>query len=238
MTAGFTAVVLAAGKGSRLGELGERYSKPMVPVLGRPMIEWSIERLRCAGADRLVVVAHPDNSRLEEYLAAQQPGVLVVHQRERLGVGDAVLRALSAIEEDAFLCCACDSLFRPDDIAALVELGRCEAGVAAIGVLDMGVAATRTRSAVRVDADRVVEIVEKPSQPISGLVALPIYWLVRELEPYLANAALVGGERHSTTALAAWIAAGKIVRALPMGERLELTAAEDLTALEQALASR
>ncbi len=53
-----TAVILAAGAGARLGELGRRYSKPMVPIRERPLIDWVIASLRTAGLARIIVVGN------------------------------------------------------------------------------------------------------------------------------------------------------------------------------------
>lgn len=233
----FVAVVLAAGAGTRLGELGKRYSKPMVPVLGRPLLALGVERLRSAGARELVVVAHPENLGLLEYLSEELPEARVVLQRERRGAADAVQKAFAALPQvDEFLACACDSLFPVEDLIALTRpmpgRPRVEAGV---GVLEMGLEATRTRSAVQVRDRYVVEIVEKPQQPASPLVALPVYWLPREIEPWLSNAALIGGENHVTTALAGFLASGGQVRAVPFHQRLELTSPDDLPRLEDQL---
>lgn len=53
---GLHAVVLAAGRGSRLGELTEDRPKPMVELAGKPLIRWQAEALRAAGAQTVSVV--------------------------------------------------------------------------------------------------------------------------------------------------------------------------------------
>lgn len=50
------AVVLAAGRGSRLGGLTSERPKCLVPVLGRPLLEWQMEALRGAGVEEVGVV--------------------------------------------------------------------------------------------------------------------------------------------------------------------------------------
>ena len=49
-------IVLAAGISSRMGALVENRPKCMLPILGRPLLEWTIERLRAVGCDEIVVV--------------------------------------------------------------------------------------------------------------------------------------------------------------------------------------
>jgi len=229
-------VILAAGAGSRLGELGRRYSKPMVPVAGRPLIDWGIERLQAAGVGELIVVRHAGDSMLAAHLAAHWPAIGVAVQSERRGIADALCAALPLLgEAPAYLACACDSLFRPDDVAALIAAGA--GGAAAVGVLDMGAGATAGRSAVRLDGDRVLDIVEKPAPGTapSSLVAAPLYWLPRAVDPYLAAPAAQGAERYISVALAAFARAGGTVRAVRLRERLEVTTADDVAALDARL---
>jgi len=49
------AIVLAGGKAERLGDAAQGKPKPLVPVAGRPLLAYTVERLRKAGVDRLIV---------------------------------------------------------------------------------------------------------------------------------------------------------------------------------------
>ncbi|MFN8641248.1 MAG: sugar phosphate nucleotidyltransferase [Candidatus Binatia bacterium] len=156
-------VILAAGAGSRLGGLGRRHSKGMVPVAGRPMIDWGIERLQAGGVDELIVVRHVDDAALEAHLRARWPAAAIAVQRQRLGTADALSQALPLLADaPAYLVCACDSLFAAADLAALVAAGarRRRRGRRARS------GARRDRRPQRgavLDGERVVDIVEKPA---------------------------------------------------------------------------
>src|SRR5438128_682876 len=50
------AVILAAGRGTRLGALTANCPKPMIPVAGKPVLEWIVEGLRSAGLDEFLLV--------------------------------------------------------------------------------------------------------------------------------------------------------------------------------------
>ena len=232
-----TAVILAAGAGRRLGDLGRSTSKAMVPVLGRPMAQWVIERLRAAGVGDMVVVAHESDAALQAFVEQAGADIRVVRQRERRGIADAVVQALPQVKGDAYLACACDSLFDSVDITRVIDAGRRDAGTAVVGVQEMGVEATATRSAVEVRDGLVARLHEKPPPGTtdSPLVALPLYWLTAALEPYLRDAVLVGGERHVSTALNEYIASGGRVRAVNVGHRTEITTAEDIARAEAEL---
>ncbi|MGI8921907.1 MAG: bifunctional UDP-N-acetylglucosamine diphosphorylase/glucosamine-1-phosphate N-acetyltransferase GlmU [Solirubrobacteraceae bacterium] len=87
-----TVLILAAGEGTRM-----RSSVPKVlhPLCGRPMILWTIDAARAAGAARVVVVGGPErqlDGRLPE-------GVELAVQQRALGTGDAVRAAADAIRD-------------------------------------------------------------------------------------------------------------------------------------------
>lgn len=56
MTLASTAIILAAGRGSRLGALTDERPKCLVPLAGQPLLYWQIRALREAGIERIVVV--------------------------------------------------------------------------------------------------------------------------------------------------------------------------------------
>jgi glucose-1-phosphate thymidylyltransferase len=236
MQQGTTAIILAAGAGRRLGTLGRSTSKAMVPLLGRPLIEWVWERLVAAGAGRVIVVAHGGDRPLRDFVETLGSEVVVVVQRDRLGIADAVVQALAEIEDDAYLACACDSLFDVVDIRRVIDTGLASGAV--VGVQKMGIEATSARSAVEVRDGFVVRLLEKPPPGTSSspLVALPLYWLTAAVEPHLRVAAPIGGERHISTALNQYIAAGGTVRAIEIPARIEITTLEDVSRGEEALA--
>jgi NDP-sugar pyrophosphorylase family protein len=49
-------VIIAAGRGSRLEDATDAIPKTLVPVMGRPMLEWILEALESAGLSRRDVV--------------------------------------------------------------------------------------------------------------------------------------------------------------------------------------
>jgi len=232
-----TAIILAAGAGKRLGMPGSSTSKAMVPLLGRPLVHWVWQRLRDAGAGRVIVVAHRDDSHLQDFLTQLDPEISVVLQTERRGIADAVLQAQAEVGDEAYLACACDSLFEPADIRSVIDAGRSSPAAAVVAVQEMGVEATATRSAAEARDGVVVRLLEKPPRgaTTSPLVALPLYWLPSLIEPYLREAAPVGGERHVSTALNQFIAAGGLVRAIAVDHRIEITTADDIARAEREL---
>ena len=91
-----TAIVLAAGKGTRM-----RSDLPKVlhRVAGRTMLGHVLAAARGAGASRIAVVAEPGQAAVEAEVAASAPGARVHPQAERLGTAHAVLAARETLAE-------------------------------------------------------------------------------------------------------------------------------------------
>lgn len=66
-----TAMLLAAGYGARLRPLTDRTPKPLVPVAGRPMIEYALDKLRAYGVEKIVINVSHLKEQLVDYFAAQ-----------------------------------------------------------------------------------------------------------------------------------------------------------------------
>src|SRR4029079_2476249 len=83
------AVVLAAGLGTRMKS---ELPKVLIPVLGRPMIEYVLDALAAAGIAKTIVVVGYRAEDVQELLAGR-PGLKFALQSERLGTGHAVKMA-------------------------------------------------------------------------------------------------------------------------------------------------
>src|SRR5581483_5528822 len=61
------AVILAAGRGTRMGELTREMPKPMLPVQGKPLLEHIVGRLAAAGIMRFFVVVGYHHELIEDH---------------------------------------------------------------------------------------------------------------------------------------------------------------------------
>ena len=69
-----TAMLLAAGYGARLKPLTDHTPKPLVPVAGRPMIEYALDKLRDYGIERVIINVSHLKQQLVDYLATPTAG--------------------------------------------------------------------------------------------------------------------------------------------------------------------
>ena len=93
-----TAMLLAAGLGTRMRPLTAALPKPLLPLGGRTLLDHAIDRLEAAGVERIVVNTHWQAPRMEAHLAARRggPTVVVQHEPDLLDTGGAVRAALEA----------------------------------------------------------------------------------------------------------------------------------------------
>ena len=117
------AIILAAGLGTRLRPHTETVPKPMLPVRGRPILDWSLGALP-AVVDRVIVVVHYLGEQVEAYLKTQRhvPSWEIVHQEKPRGTGDALLSCRSRLRPGAsFMVLNGDDLYGAADLAELVR---------------------------------------------------------------------------------------------------------------------
>lgn len=114
------AILLAAGLGTRLRPHTLHTPKPLLPVRGRPILDWTLGALPAA-VDRVIVVVHYLADQMEQYLRDQRhfKDWVTVPQGEPRGTGDALRRCRPHVRSDRFLVLNGDDLFGAADLAAL-----------------------------------------------------------------------------------------------------------------------
>ena len=113
------AIILAAGKGTRMEDLSR--PKVMFEVLGKPLLEYSLHNVQSAGVKDIILVVGYKKEKVEEYFGAR---VEYAFQQEQLGTGHAVKCGLEKIssDTDAVLVCYGDMpLYRPESICRLMR---------------------------------------------------------------------------------------------------------------------
>jgi len=119
-----TAMVLAAGLGTRMRPLTDRIPKALVPVAGKPLIDHVLDRLRDAGAERAVVNVHHFADQMEAHLATRRDmEVLISDERDGLlDSGGGIRHAADMLGRDPIYVANIDSLWREGETPALEAL--------------------------------------------------------------------------------------------------------------------
>src|SRR5947209_5360924 len=121
------AVILAAGLGTRLRPHTLDTPKPLLPLRGRPILDWTLGALPPA-VDRVIVVVHYLAEQIEQYLRTQKHRGRwqTVVQQEPRGTGDALRRCRAQLQSERFLVLNGDDLYGAADLAKLAD---CPAGL-------------------------------------------------------------------------------------------------------------
>ncbi len=185
----YQAVILAAGRGNRMGELGNRVPKPLLPVGDEPIIGHQLRMLHELGVrEAHVVVGHraPDVVRFLGDGSGYGIELRYVEQTEQLGIAHAV-GTLRRMITGPFLLLLGDYFFLAEDPARLVRR------------LDQGHSAQLTKHEpdphlisesceLRVGEDGLVSaLVEKPMRPRGNIKGCGFYALQPEICDYVAR---------------------------------------------------
>lgn len=127
------AVILAGGKGSRLRDRGGGLPKPLVPVAGRPILDWQFDLLVRAGIGSVAVLVSHGADQIRDHVAARRDlEITLIDDGTPRGTAGAVLAALDHLD-DEFLVIYGDTVLdvdlerfyawhaaRPDGVASLL----------------------------------------------------------------------------------------------------------------------
>jgi NDP-sugar pyrophosphorylase family protein len=113
-----TGIIPAAGKATRMGELGNRLPKALIEIEGQTLLERSIESVKALGVSRVVVVVGHLGNETVEHLSAHDFGVeiITVYQENPLGLAHAIATAAPQIEDDFVVLCPDNIYTDPSDL--------------------------------------------------------------------------------------------------------------------------
>jgi N-acetyl-alpha-D-muramate 1-phosphate uridylyltransferase len=119
-----TAMVLAAGLGTRMRPLTLTTAKPLLPIGGRALLDHALDRLADAGVERAVVNAHWKAPLIAAHLAARPPPPEVILRTEDvlLNTGGAVRAARDLLGPNPFFVVNGDSFWLDGPGKALLRL--------------------------------------------------------------------------------------------------------------------
>jgi NDP-sugar pyrophosphorylase family protein len=220
------AVVLAAGKGTRMGALTQDVPKPMLLVQGKPLLEHVLDHLSQAGIKECALITGYHRELIERHFAAYPMHLEFIHQEVINGTGGAAKLARSFVDCDPFLLTYADIWCEPEDYRRLMQ--PVEATLAVKYVDDP------FQGAAVYEKDGLIEnIVEKPTKGTSTTHwnSAGIYTfgpaIFEEIERIKLSPR---GEYEITDAIEAMIKAGRPLRAVEIkGQWKDIGRPEDLS---------
>lgn len=116
------AVILAAGKGRRLSPLTDTTPKPLIPVLGVPILERLLQNLPDEITEVYIVVDYL-KEKIQRYFGNGYRGIKITYidQGEKTGTYGALHSAGYHLRKSRFLVMGSDDLFNKDELTELIK---------------------------------------------------------------------------------------------------------------------
>jgi mannose-1-phosphate guanylyltransferase len=185
------AMILAAGKGTRVRPITYSVPKPMIPLIRKPVIESLIEHLKRHGVDDIVINTSHLASSIEDYLRdGDRFGVNIAYSfegrmvegrlvDEPLGSAGGIKKVqdFSGFFDDTFIVLCGDALIDLD-IGRLLEFHRRSGALATIALKEVDPGEVDRYGVVQTDADgRIIRFQEKPAieEAVSSTINTGIY---------------------------------------------------------------
>lgn len=200
------AVLIAAWVGTRTLPISKTIPKELLPVGNKPVIQYVIEDLSRNGVKDIMIVTSLWKKALEDYFdknaeledmlekkwklealeAVRKPRTLAkysfVRQDEPLGTAHAVMQVEPRINDDFFIALFPDAVYPPNMFELMLKKHK-ETGWAVIMVHEIDPAKVSSYGVVKLDGDRIVDMVEHPKveEAPSNLINNGVYLLPKKI---------------------------------------------------------
>jgi len=164
-----SAVLLAAGRGQRQRPYTDETPKPLLPVHGRPTLDYVLRAVERAGIERVCIVTHHLEKKIFEYVdngSKWSLDVTFAHQNELRGSGDALMSVPKDwIRNEPLMVLATDYILEENALFELIQAHKQHGAEITMSLKQCPLEELVSRSSVDVDSDwRVKRLIEKPDQ--------------------------------------------------------------------------
>lgn len=197
------AMILAAGKGTRVRPITNDTPKPMIPLLQKPVLESIIEHLKTCGIDEIIINTSYLSSKIENYFGnGSKFGVQIAYSFEGEILEDEIvskalgsaggmkkIQDFSKFFDDTFVVLCADALIDLD-IQKVIALHKEKKALATIALKQVPVNETNKYGIVQLDEnDKILTFQEKPDikDAISDLANTGIYVFEPEIFDYIPS---------------------------------------------------
>jgi mannose-1-phosphate guanylyltransferase len=197
------AMILAAGKGTRVRPLTDSIPKPMVPIINRPLLEFLVDLLRRHGFDEIMISTSYLANHIENYFGdGSRFGVQIGYSFEGYhqeglpraeGLGSAgglkTIQDFSGFYDDTFVVLCGDAIFDLD-LGRALAIHREKGALASVVVKEVSPSEVSRYGVVELDGEgRVLQFQEKPAVPeaVSNLANSGVYFFEPEVLDYVPS---------------------------------------------------
>lgn len=171
-------VILAGGKGSRIMPLSKTIPKPLLQINNKPIMEYQIEALRREGiTDIMIVVGHLGNQIKQTFGSGSKYGVKITYIESEATVTGSLLKLEENLNQKIFALFLADIFMSDIKLnQSIQKLGKKQAdGIVVATKAKHFDEIKRNFSIATTKAGQIVQVVEKPKQPINLIKGLGVY---------------------------------------------------------------
>jgi UDP-N-acetylglucosamine diphosphorylase/glucosamine-1-phosphate N-acetyltransferase len=185
------AVILAAGKGTRLNPLTDNTPKPMLNVAGRPLLEWMLMRVKEAGISDVLIVTNYLEDQIKKYFGEGSAHGLKISyktQKQTQGTANAFYQAKDFMDKGDFMALYGDH-YLAEGVLKKLRTDHVDGEVTVSSLL---VDDPSQYGAFALDGDYVKKVVEKPpkGKEPSNYANVGIYIFPRKVFEYIEKTPL------------------------------------------------
>jgi len=161
-------VILAAGEGNRMHPLTYTRPKVMLPIAGKPILEWNLLNARAAGLKEFIFVVSYKSEMVRQYFGdgkSWNVKINYVNQGKAMGTAHAIATVEPFVSDCIVLCG--DTIFGSNDIKQIAKKGTKIGLVKIDNATEYGI--------VELKKNHVVKIYEKMEHPLSNVINAGIY---------------------------------------------------------------
>lgn len=231
-----TAIILVAGRGTRLRPLTDTTPKALIEVGGEPISKPIVDQFIESGISKVIFIVGYLGDDIRSYYTENKPsGVdyVFLEQTDLNGTAGALKLARKAVGEDEFIVVFGDSFFAPGSISSVVaHQSRNAFGVVSVHDPE------RYGVAVVDGEGNVIEVEEKPVHPKSDLVVGGIYKFSEDVWGHIDRLTLSPrGEYELPDAIKSMIDQGIRISAIQLPYMIDVGTVEELNRLNAKIAS-
>jgi glucose-1-phosphate thymidylyltransferase len=206
------AIILAGGYAQRMRRLAVKLPKSLLPVAGRPAIDYVLDKLNEVAPEKVLLTTNLRFKQdFESYLNSKPPmNIELVVERsrseeEKLGAVGALAQLAARLEPDDYFVVCGDNIFT-SSLAGMLDYYRQKAKPVVAVYHQKSLEEVKLGSAVRLgDDNRIIDFEEKPQKPTTTIVGACIYILpyksLLRSRQYLDG----GGNRDEPGSFIAWL---------------------------------
>jgi len=227
-----TVVIMAAGRGTRMKELTHDKPKHLLPVLGRPFLDYTLDRLRQAGFTKIIILIGHQSQAFSIYHDVPDITLLEQHRfHEKYGTAAAVENMKAVVGDEPFAVIAGDNLYSANDLQQLREFS----GRMMIGGYKteqwQGMGILKQKPDGTLD-----QIIEKPAEFVGDIINASLYLFTPAIFPIIEQLQPSSRGEYEITDAINQMAEREAVDVLTLQDRwLDLTAPSDIPKIEAAL---